>query len=63
MKNKAVRKKKAVPNTSELKNQALAKKDFIEDPTVEKLYKTIHNYKLREEAYKTTIETYLNHSK
>ena len=38
----------------------LSKKDFRETPAVEKLYKTINEFKLREEAYKTAIEIYLN---
>ncbi len=38
----------------------LSKKDFRESPAVEKFYKTIYEYKLREEAYKASIEIYLN---
>ena len=38
----------------------LSRKDFRENPSVEKLYKTVYDYKLREEAYKTVIEMHLN---
>ena len=39
----------------------ISKKDFRENPTVEKFYKTIYEYQLREDAYKTAIEIQLNH--
>ncbi len=39
----------------------ISKKDFRENPTVEKFYKTVYEYKLREDAYKTAIEIQLNH--
>ena len=55
IKNKLKPKKKALGNES-----IISKKDFRDNPTVEKLYKTIYEYKLREEAYKTAIEIYLN---
>lgn len=35
------------------------KKEFREHPTVEELYKTIHQYHLVEETLKTTIQFYL----
>lgn len=54
-KNKLKAKKKALGSES-----TISKKDFRDNPTVEKLYKTIYEYKLREEAYKTAIEIYLN---
>ena len=38
----------------------LSKKDFRESPAVEKFYKTIYEYKLREEAYKAAIKIYLD---
>ena len=38
----------------------LLKKKFRENPQVEKFYKTIYNYKLRKETYKTVIEIYIN---
>jgi len=41
----------------------LYKKKFRESSAVEKLYKTIYDYKLREEAYKTAIKIYLDLSK
>ena len=53
--NKLKTKKKALVNEF-----TISKKDFRDNPTVEKLYKTIYEYKLREEAYKTAIEIYLN---
>lgn len=53
-----------VKNTLKRKNtiheSTLSKKNFRENPNVEKLYKTVHDYKLREEAYKTAIEIHLN---
>ena len=38
----------------------VSKKDFRENPTVETFYKTIYEYKLREDAYKAAIEIHLN---
>lgn len=55
IKNKLNAKKKASVNES-----TISKKDFRDNPTVEKLYKIIHEYKLREEAYKTAVEIYLH---
>ena len=49
------RRKKADTNES-----TISKKDFRESPSVEKFYKTIYAYQLREEAYKAAIEIYLN---
>ncbi len=37
----------------------LSKKDFRENLSVERFYKTIKQYNLREEAYKTAIKIYL----
>ena len=37
----------------------LSKKDFRENMVVEQFYKTIKQYNLREEAYKTAIKIYL----
>ncbi len=37
----------------------LSRKDFKEHPLIEELYKLIHEYSLREEAYKTAIQIYL----
>ena len=38
----------------------ISKKNFRDNPIVEKLYKTVYKYRLRDEAYKTAIEIYLN---
>ena len=45
---------------TEASEYGLSKKDFRESPSVEKFYRTIHQYQLREEAYKAAIEIYLN---
>ncbi len=39
---------------------SLMKKTFRESPVVEKFYKTIYEYRLREETYKTAIKIYLD---
>ena len=39
---------------------SLMKKTFRESPAVEKFYKTIYEYRLREEAYKAAIKIYLD---
>ena len=38
---------------------SLLKKDFREQPAVEKFYKIIFDYRLRKEAYKEAIKVYL----
>ena len=38
----------------------ISKKDFRENLAVEKFYKTVKQYNLREEAYKTAIQIYLS---
>ena len=49
--------KKAIKSAN---NESIAsKKNFRDNPAVEKLYKNVYDYKLREEAYKTAIEIYL----
>jgi hypothetical protein len=44
-----------------INNCKISKKDFRENPTVEKFYRTIYEYKLREDAYKTAIKIQLSH--
>ena len=59
-------KKRKTPTQNTLKRRkkvsesTLSKKDFREHPSVEKLYKNIYEYRLREEAYKTVLEIYIN---
>lgn len=61
-KKKSLNKVGKPPQTKKNSNEStISKKDFRENPTVEKFYKTIHEYKLREDAYKTAIEIHLNH--
>ena len=50
---------KAAPKTPGSK-PPLSRKDFRENPVVEKLYKTVQEYDLREEAYKTALQMYIN---
>ena len=38
----------------------ISKKDFKDNPAVEKFYRAIQQYDLREEAYKAAIEIYLD---
>lgn len=45
--------------TKDNKSAAKAKKEFREHPTVEQLYKTIYQYNLVEDAYKATIQLYI----
>ena len=53
MRNTLKRKKRA-------NESSLSKKNFREHPLAEKLYKNIYEYNLREEAYKTALEIYIN---
>lgn len=43
-----------------VKKTKLSKKDFRDNPAVEKFYRAIQKYDLREEAYKKAIEVYIN---
>ena len=57
---KSQKKTAGINENTGLHEPHLSKKDFRENPAVEQLYKTIYDYKLREEAYKTAIKIYID---